>query len=125
MGPTVSASPSICTDHSYKPSVTNTPSLVFTGKGNLFGFIAEANASEDQYILFYDAAAAVDVTVGTTTPVFTFRIPSGAVMGKDVNDSPIHYFAKGCVVAISKARATDVAPTSGATCQFWSSNQKY
>lgn len=122
--PTVSASSSITTDHLYNASQAEVKSTVFIGRGNLFGFLVENNGASEIFLQVFDALAA-DVTVGVTTPTFTFRIPASGVMGKDVNDSPLHFFAKGCVVAVTAGRTSAVAPAAPATCQFWSYNSKY
>jgi hypothetical protein len=123
--PSVSASSSVATDHKYNGSLSNTAYQVFSGRGNLYGFFVEENSGVDLFIQFFDAASTGDVTVGSTTPAFTFRIPANSVMGKDVNDSPMHFFAKGCVVAVTTSRTGAGAPLSPAVAQFWAYNSKY
>lgn len=123
--PAVSASSSINTDHTYTDALTSTPEQIFVGRGNLYGFYIEETSGTDIYVQFYDAADIADVTVGSTAPDFTFRIPANAGMGKDCNDSPLHFFAKGCVAAVTTTRTGGVAPAFDATAHFWSYNQKY
>jgi hypothetical protein len=117
--PSVTKSSSVVTAHSYDASVTETATQIFTGRGNLYGFLAEENGGADVFIQIFDAAAAGDVTVGTTAPDFTFRLTANSTFGKDVNDSPLHFFAKGCVVAVTTTRTGSGAPAAGATIQTW------
>lgn len=123
--PSVTASSSAMVDHVVKPALAEVAQLVFTKRGNLYGFLVENNGAADCFIQFFDATAAVDVTVGTTVPDFTFRVPASGAMGKDVNDSPLHFFAKGCVVAVTATRTGNGAPAAPSTAQFWSYNSKY
>jgi len=58
---------------------------VFVGIGNL------------AYIQFFDAAEAADITVGTTTPTYSFAVPTARDMDKG---HPIR-FEKGCFYAIT------------------------
>ena len=124
--PSVTASASSATFHSYNASLNATPSLVFSGRGNLYGFLVEDNSGEDIFVQVFDAASAGDVTVGTTVPVFTFRVKADQVLGKDVNDSPYKFFKDGCVVAVTKTRTGAVGPSEGneATGQFWFVNRQ-
>lgn len=122
--PSVTASSSVVVDHTYLPTLDEAGTLVFTGRGNLYGFLVENNSGTDVFIQFYDAAAIVDVTIGVTVK-FTFRVPANSVMGKDVNDSPLHFFAKGCVAFVTNGRNDAVAPAADATAQFWHYNSKY
>lgn len=123
--PSVSASSSIVVDHLYKADLSNSPFLVFTGRGNIYGFYIENNSASEIYIQFFDAASAGAVTLGTTVPDFTFRIPASGAFGKDSNDSPLKFMAKGCVVAVTSTRTGNGAPAADATSQFWTYNQKY
>lgn len=125
MGPTITASSSADTDHAYVAAVSESKTLVFAGRGNLYAFTAEDNGGADCYIAFYDAAATGDVTLGVTTPAFTFRIVGGTLFGKDAQEIPLHFFAKGCVAAVTATRAGATAPLSPATCNFWSYFARY
>ena len=117
--PSVTKSSSVATEHSYEASVTETPVQVFVGRGNLYGLLIEENGGADVFVQVFDAASTGDVTVGTTAPDFTFRVAANATFGKDVNDSPLHFFAKGCVIAVTSTRTGSGAPAAGATVQSW------
>ena len=119
------ANSTACADHSYEASVSNSPVQIFTNRGNLYGFLVENNTVADCFIQLFDAATIGAVTVGTTAPNFTFKVPASGAMGKDATEIPIHFFAKGCVVAVTTTRTGSTAPASGATCQFWHYNSKY
>lgn len=122
--PSVTASASSATFHSYSATLDATPVLVFSGRGNLYGFLVEDNSGDDIFVQVFDAASAAAVTVGTTTPVFTFRVKADQALGKDVNDSPYKFFASGCVVAVTTLRNNAVSPTTAATAQFWFVNRQ-
>jgi len=122
--PSVTASSSSCTFHSYQTSLDASPVLVFSGRGNLYGFLVEDNSGSDIYVHVYDAPSAASVTFGVTVPVFTFRVKADNAFGKDVNDSPYKFFALGCVVVVADARNSGSSPTSPATGQFWFVNRQ-
>jgi len=122
--PSVTASASSATFKSYSESLDATPVLVFQGRGNLYGFLVEDNSGDDIFVQVFDAASVGDVTVGTTAPVFTFRVKADQAFGKDVNDSPYRFFANGCVVAVTTLRSNAVSPSQGATAQFWFVNRQ-
>ncbi len=118
--PSISASPSVVPQHFYNDAVAETPVQAFIGRGNLYAFLAENNFASTAYIQFFDAADIADVTVGTTAPDFTFRIPADGAMGRDPSDTPLHYFVKGCVIAVTATRTGNGAPGAPATVQVWS-----
>ncbi|NBU33825.1 hypothetical protein EBZ38_03270 [bacterium] len=122
--PSVTASSSSCTFHSYQASLNATPVLLFQGRGNLYGFLVEDNSGDDIFVQVFDAASAGDVTVGTTVPAFTFRVKAEQAFGKDVNDSPYKFFSKGCVVAVTTLRGNAISPAVAATGQFWFVNRQ-
>ena len=122
--PSVTASASSATYHSYSASLDASPVLVFQGRGNLYGFLVEDNSGDDIFVQVFDAASVGDVTVGTTVPVFTFRVKADQALGKDVNDSPYKFFKDGCVVAVTTLRSNSVSPSAGASCQFWFVNRQ-
>jgi len=122
--PSVTASASSATFHSYSASLNATPVLLFQGRGNLYGFLVEDNSGDDIFVQVFDAASAGAVTVGTTVPVFTFRVKGDQAFGKDVNDSPYKFFTAGCVVAVTTLRSGSVSPASPATAQFWFVNRQ-
>lgn len=80
-----------------------TATLVFTGRCGLCWYHLFNTTTAEAYVMFYDAAAAADVTVGTTVPTLCLAIhaESGAGLGATVASSipfPIR-FNKGLVVA--------------------------
>lgn len=122
--PSVTASASSATYHSYNSSLDASPVLVFQGRGNLYGFLVEDNSGDDIFVQVFDAASAASVTVGVTVPAFTFRVKADQAFGKDVNDSPYKFFANGCVVAVTTLRNNSVSPSAGAAAQFWFVNRQ-
>lgn len=117
--PSVSASASVATEHVQKTGLNATPQIVFAGRGNLYGFLLEEMSGEDLFIQFFDAESDTAVTVGVTAPVMTIRVKADQAIGKDVNDSPLKFFSKGCVVAVTKGRTNAIAPAVDAVSQFW------
>lgn len=117
--PSLTRSLAVDAERSYMASLSNTPTLVFAGQGNTYAFFVENNSAVDIFIQMFNKAAAVDVTLGTTVPDQTFRIPASAGFGKDANDSPLLGFDKGLVVAVSSSRTGSGAPSSPATATFW------
>lgn len=108
-------------DHFYSGSVSGsgTVTQVFTGKGNIFGFLFENNsATADVYIRFFNAASTGDVTDGTTTPVATYRVPAGAVFGKDAQNFSLDFFSLGCQITVGSTR-TGVSSTTAPTVHVW------
>jgi len=101
-----------------------TAQQVFIGRGNLYGLLIENNTGTDMYVQIFDAADTGDVTVGTTKPDLSFRIPADGAFGKDVNDSPFAFFEKGVVVAGTTTRDGNSSPASKATATFWYYNMK-
>lgn len=122
--PSVTASSSSCTFHSYQTNLNASPVSIFAGRGNLYGFLVEDNSGSDIYVHVYDAPSAASVTFGVTVPVFTFRVKADNAFGKDVNDSPYKFFSQGCVVVVTDARNAGSAPTSAAVGQFWFVNRQ-
>jgi hypothetical protein len=65
---------------------------------------------EDNFLHVYDAAAAADVTVGTTTPKFTYLIPAGdtslrGAVSDDYGSNPLE-LKNGLVFAVTKEDGT-------------------
>lgn len=121
MHPNISSQPSSSLDHRYDESVSNSVESLFSShQGNLFKFYAENNNGSDVFFQFFDKATAGEVTLGTTAPDFTLRIPANGSLGLDFIGIAIHYFAKGCQYACTSTRSGAGAPASAATAQFWS-----
>jgi len=60
----ITRSSSVATQFDYKPTVDESGSQVFVGRGNLYGFSMENNsATDDVFVSFYDSSSAP--TVGT------------------------------------------------------------
>ena len=78
------SSSSCATFHSYTNSLSASALEVFSGRGNLYGFLVENNTASDIFLQVFDAASAASVTVGTTVPVFTVRIPGSSGFGKEI-----------------------------------------
>lgn len=107
-------------EHYYNGALAQTTQLVFTGQGNMYGFELENNdASSDVFVQFFDAAATADVTLGTTPPTFTFRIPPGANFGKDAQDLVLHFCSLGLVVACTSTRTGSSAPATSCAANVW------
>lgn len=109
--------------HKYFSSVDESKSLVFSGNGNLQGYLCENDSGSDVFIAFYDAANAGDVTLGVTAPAFTQKIAAGAAFGRDSNGYGYKNFGLGCVVAVVSARNGAAAPAAPAILETWSSKK--
>lgn len=118
------SSSSCATFHLYTNTLSASPVEVFSGRGNLYGFLVENNTTSDVYLQVFDAAASGDVTVGTTPPAFTLRIPGSSAFGKDADDTSYKFMSKGCIVAVTTTRTGSVAPGTAATAQFWFTNRQ-
>lgn len=118
------SSPSAVPFHSYTNSLSASALEVFSGRGNLYGFLVENNTASDIYLQVFDSENAGSVTVGTTEPVFTVRIPGSSGFGKDADEMAYRFFGKGCVVAVTTTRDGSTAPATDATAQFWFLNRQ-
>lgn len=120
MGNGKTGTPDQALQHYYNGALSQTKQTVFIGKGNLYGYEFENNSATDTvYLQFFDKLIA-DVTVGTTTPDFTFMVPAGACFGKDAQQFVVHYFGIGCVVACTSTRTGGSAPAANSTVHLWS-----
>lgn len=117
--PRISAEPGSSTQHFYQESVSNTPVLVFAGRGNIYGFLVENNDASAVFIQVFNKASAGSVTLGTTVPDFTFKIATSSSFGKDANDTGLHWLDAGCVIAITTTRTGSTAPAAGSTVHIW------
>lgn len=113
-----SGSPSVAPKHFYQGAVDEVAVQVSGEKANLYGFEVENNGASDVYLQVFDKLA-VDVTVGTTTPDYTFRIPASSNFGKDSQQFPLHYHGTGVTIAVTATRTGSGAPASDATVQMW------
>lgn len=110
-------------DHDYNAAVDESKTQIFTGQGNLMGYLCENESGSDVYIAFYDAAQVGDVTLGVTTPVFTQRVKTDDVFGRDSDGLGYAYFENGCVVAVTSTRAGATAPAAPAILETWASKE--
>jgi len=119
----ITAQPSGAMSHLYEASLS-AAATVFVGKGNLYGFLVENNGATDIFLSVYDELLA-NVTLGTTAPAFTVKVPASAAFGKDAIEISYRYFSKGCVVAAVTTRNGNNLVASAASCQFWSKSNEY
>lgn len=106
-----------------KTALKATAQLVKTAGTVVYGYyISNEDAGADTYLHFYDAATAAAVTVGTTVPDLTYRLPAGAVL----EESPISTlnsegitFALGLVLAATTTEGGLTAPTTGLTVNLF------
>lgn len=108
--------------HFQDNSVSNSPVAVMTDKGNMYGFLAENEDSSDVYLQMFNKAVG-DVTVGTTSPDFTYKILAGSQLGKDAQEFPLDFFDTALTIAITTTRTGAAAPTSAASVHVWHSNK--
>jgi hypothetical protein len=103
----------------YRVDLDETKRTVFTGKGNLFGFLFENNSTTDVvYVQLFNKLTA-DVTVGTTVPDYTIKVGAGSSLGKDGQDFALWHFDIGLVVACTSSRSNNTAPASDLTAHMW------
>jgi len=72
---------------------------------SFFGNTANTVAT---YVQFFDEAETTDVTLGTTSPVFSWPLPAEA---SERGPWP-HFFKKGIIIAATTTRAGSTAPTT-------------
>lgn len=123
MGDSRSRQPSRSPAHQYFSAVDESKQLIFTGSGNLNGYMIENDSASDVYAAFYDAADPADVTVGTTPPAFTQKIAALSQFGRDSNGDGYKWFSLGCVVAVVSSRNGAGAPAAPAVVEAWSSHK--
>lgn len=107
-------------EHYYNGSLSATKQSVFTGQdGNVYGFEIENNSSTaDIFVQIFDKASA-NVTVGTTVPDYTFRVPAGANFGKDAQGLVLHFHSLGCIIACTSSRTGSGAPSANCSINIW------
>ena len=86
-----------------------TATLVKSGRWKLKGYHMINLDTTNNFVQFFDAAAASAVTVGTTTPTFVLGLPAsgGAVKVSDL------VFTNGIVIAAATTATGNGAPTNG------------
>lgn len=117
------ASPHASLADYYNGALSNSPVDVYPASaGNIYGFLFDNNSSSsDVFIQIFDKAAA-NVTLGTTVPDKTYRVPAGALFGKDALDLVLHHFQTGCSIACTATRTGSGAPAAAATVHMWTWN---
>jgi hypothetical protein len=95
-------------------AMTSTPTLIYGGACELYGWRITNPNSITVYAKFFDASAANQVTLGTTEPVKEFMIPAGGeVMAGNIMRISHYYFRQGMVLSFVNGLATSStsAPT--------------
>ena len=96
----------------------DTVAPIKTAAGKLHSIEASQVDSVDNFIQLFDAAAAGDVNLGTTTPVFVILIPAGdgSLRGGVIRDFGVDGldFQLGIHVAVTTTVAGSTAPTTPA-----------
>lgn len=108
--------------HFQDDAVTNVAVDVMTDKGNFYGFYVENEDTADIYLQMFDAAASA-VTVGSTVPDFTYKIPASTVLGKDPQEFPMDFFVNALSIAVTTTRTGGAAPGAVASVHIWHSNK--
>lgn len=98
------------------PNVTTAAAtLIATGAQILVGWNLINKGTSNAFLKLYNAAAAVDVTVGTTTPVRTLLIPGSGTAFLSNEDKWQKNFPLGMVFAVTGDMLdTDSSAPSGA-----------
>lgn len=99
-----------------KTDLTNTATLVKTGSVRLITMEFQNINTVDVFLQLYDAAAAADVSVGTTTPKQSYCIPASdgtnrSLSVKDWGDRGLRFLA-GLVIAATTTAAGGTAPAT-------------
>lgn len=118
-GPARSASSDIAVEHFYREDLDETKREVNAGDCNMFGFLFENNSATDAVYVQVFKKLAASVTVGTTAPDFTYKVPAGAVFGKDATDFALDFCSPGLTVACTSTRTGAGAPNADLTAHIW------
>lgn len=101
----------------FQVAADETKRLINAGITELYGVEAVNSDDKVYYIQLFDATAAADVTLGTTTPDYVVMVPCRAsatnkgILDRDWNEEPLR-FAKGLVYAITDTATGTGAPTT-------------
>jgi len=111
--------------HYYNGSLSQTKVEVVAGACNLYGFEIENNdAASEIFVQIFDKLAA-NVTVGTTAPDYSFRVPAGTNFGKDAESFPIRFHSTGITIACTSTRTGGSAPASNCSLNLWYWDKNY
>ena len=97
--------------HFYNIGVDEVKVEVMSERGNFYGFLFENNSASVVFVQVFNKLAAA-VTVGTTTPDFTYKIIPNAVQGKDPSDLALDSFNPGMTIAVTSGREDANAPAA-------------
>lgn len=92
-------------------SLGATATLLQGGRCNLTGLLAINTTVADAYVQVFNAAAAADVTVGTTVPDWVIFSPPGDVSEENSIPAPGMIFTLGIVVASTTTPTNATAAT--------------
>ncbi len=107
----------------YDPAGTATVVLLRTGYTILNALEAENQNITPIYVQLFDSATAGGVTLGTTTPIQTYYVPTGAGGGQntarliDFTSAPLT-FGFGLCYAVTTTRSGLTAPASVTPLNF-------
>ena len=99
--------------------LSNVPVLAKTGPGELYSFDADIVGSPaDVFIQIFDAAATSAVTLGSTPPRQSYRVPAGGFAPFQIAALGVS-FQNGCVVAATGNRLDATTPPQTPACHFY------
>lgn len=114
-----SGHPSAAHKMHHDTSAAATAELAFAGQANVFGIEVQNNsATAKVYLQVFDAEAAMDVTVGTTVPLYTLLCFENSMVRIDSQDPVLPNLNLGLVYAVTSGRTTNGAPAAAATVTF-------
>lgn len=99
--------------------LTNSASTVKAGPGTLLSLECYNPNAVETFVQFFDTASAV--TVGTTVPTLSFKIPQLTTSGMltPYPSGAAYGAASGMKAAAATTATGGVAPTSAMTCDFF------
>lgn len=98
-------------------ALTATPSEVFDGPGNLYGFWADNKDAPDMWLVFFDKATAP--VPGTDKPKASFKVAPASGFGASPDQSPLEHFSSKCWVVASTSDDGQGALTTKPVVQIW------
>lgn len=107
-------------------AVVATAVLVITGNQALVGWNLINPITTSAYLKLYNAAAAIDVTVGSTIPVMTLLIPASGTFWQSNEDQFQVAFPLGIVIACTTGIADSDTASPGTGCYvqlFYNTNR--
>jgi hypothetical protein len=99
-------------NYPYAATNNGTATLVKAGRSDLFAIAVDNEDASARYVQLFDAVAAASVTLGSTAPTHSFRVPAS---GSFVFTPPKAWpFQLGVVIAVTTTRAGATAVTTPA-----------